>query len=149
MTLLLCRIRQHTSAYGMCKLLSSRSPDAPHTSAYISIRQPDASIRLHTSAYAMCKLLSSRSVYDPPAYVVRIRQHTSAYVSIRQHTPAYVRCVSSCCCAVYKTLLLAYVSIRQHTSAYVSILVVALYIRHSGCAVQERQLVTSDESVCY
>jgi hypothetical protein len=33
---------------------------------------------------------------------VRIRQHTSAYVSIRQHTSAYV-------------------SIRQHTSAYVSI----------------------------
>jgi hypothetical protein len=30
---------------------------------------------------------------------VRIRQHTSAYVSIRQHTSAYV-------------------SIRQHTSAY-------------------------------
>jgi predicted O-linked N-acetylglucosamine transferase (SPINDLY family) len=33
---------------------------------------------------------------------IRIRQHTSAYVSIRQHMSAYV-------------------SIRQHTSAYVSI----------------------------
>jgi hypothetical protein len=39
--------------------------------------------------------------------VLRIRQHTSAYVSIRQHTSAYVSI------RVY--------SIRQHTFAYVYI----------------------------
>jgi hypothetical protein len=72
----------------------------PHTSAYVS---------MHTYAYVSIHVGGTVLLDEPPdrlhtsAYVVSIRQHSSAFVSIRQHMPAYV------------------VSIRQHSSAFVSI----------------------------
>ncbi len=105
-------IRQHTSAQ-----TTLANTTTCHTSAYVSIRQhtsayvsaddvgqyhslPYVSIRQQSSAYVSADDVGQ---YHRLPYVsirqVRIRQHTSAYVSIRQHTSAYV-------------------SIRQHSSAY-------------------------------
>jgi hypothetical protein len=67
------------------------------------------------------------------AYIIRIRQHTSAYVSIRQHTSAYVsippRQVAYIISICQHTS--AYASIRQHTPAYTpdrSLILYTLYI---------------------
>jgi hypothetical protein len=113
---------------GACLGVSDRgseqpSRNHPHTFSVTppthTLREPrlllaHVSIRQHASAYA-----ATTSISVPP---LRIRQHTSAYVSIRQHTPAYVsiRCddLHQCTSTVHMS---AYVSIRQHTSAYVSI----------------------------
>jgi hypothetical protein len=77
---------------------------------------------------------------------LRIRQHTSAYVSIRQHTSAYecemcsteTESVRPCAAYVY---LLAYVSIRQHTSAYVRPCAAYVYLakgpEHSDLSIRQ------------
>ena len=75
-------------------------------------------IRRHTSAYV--------SIRQHTSAYVRVRQHTSAYVSIRLQTSAVVsRCqhTSACerCAYSIRQHTAAYVSIRQHTSAYVII----------------------------
>jgi hypothetical protein len=89
---------------------------APHTSAYVSMRQHASAcasrIRQHTSAYASTAALSRG--YSQR----RIRQHASAYVSMRQpHTSAYVS-IRQHYCAVARLLAAphtsAYVSMRQH-----------------------------------
>ena len=126
------RIHQHTSAY-----VSIRGTRASRrrTNLRHSIGQRWHSIRQHTSAYVSIRF---NTQYEPPASIlsdqnailigkerrvsVRIRQHSSAYVSIRQHTSAYAsirrgsrnlwgRLEGECAHTS------AYVSIRQHTPA--------------------------------
>ncbi len=69
---------------------------------------------------------SSASRYTSIAPYIRIRQHTSAYVSIRQHTSVNIRqqasaYVSQQTSADVSIRQSAYVSRREHTWAYVNI----------------------------
>ncbi len=72
----------------------------------------------HTSAYVSIRIRQHTSAY------VSIRQHTSACVSLRQHTSAYVS---------IRQHASAYVSIRQHTPAYVSTVVARILRCTSVC----------------
>jgi isocitrate/isopropylmalate dehydrogenase len=93
----------------------------PHTSA---------SVRMHTYSSIRTLDVCKHEHATHTAVLLRIRQHTSAYVSIRQHTLDVCKHADATYTAskqLYAPLRAraphtsAYVSIRQHASACVSI----------------------------
>ncbi len=67
-------------------------------------------------------ILGTYSVWHTSAFVVRICQHMSAYVSIRQHTSAYVVTLSVCrpVCVMVPDLAEVEVEAREGFSSFTS-----------------------------